>query len=100
MVRMGCLNSAVEVLTRLEMWEELALCFDGVGRKAKAVELVTEQLTKERTPSLLCLMGDITQVRVGQERTPSLLCLMGDFSGSGAYPFPPVSGGHYSGKGG
>ena len=62
LVKMGCLNSAVEVLTRLEMWEDLALCYEGVGRKAKAVELVRDLLAKERTPSLLCLMGDITQV--------------------------------------
>lgn len=65
LVRMGCLSSAVEVLSRLEMWEELAICYDGVGRKAKAVELLEDLLAKERTPSLLCLMGDITQVRGG-----------------------------------
>lgn len=64
LVRMGCLSNAVEVLSRLEMWEELALCYQGVGRKAKAIELVQGLLDKQSTPGLLCLMGDITQVRV------------------------------------
>ena len=45
------------------MWEELAVCYQGVGRKAKAMEIVQEQLDKKLSPSLLCLMGDITQVR-------------------------------------
>ena len=62
LVRMGCLNSAVEVLSKLQLWEELALCYYGVGRKAKAIELVQQLLAKQRTPPLLCLMGDITQV--------------------------------------
>ena len=67
LVRMGCLSSAVEVLSRLEMWEELALCYQGVGRKAKAIELVQGLLDKQPTPGLLCLMGDITEVRGWEE---------------------------------
>lgn len=63
LVKLGCLNSAVEVLTRLQMWEELATCYQAVGRKAKAKEIVQQQLDSGPTPSLLCLMGDITQVR-------------------------------------
>lgn len=62
-MQLGALSSAAEVLTRLEMWEELAVCYQGVGRKAKAKEIVQEQLQKEPTPSLLCLMGDIVQVQ-------------------------------------
>lgn len=62
LVKLGCLSSAVEVLTRLQMWEELAMCYQAVGRKAKARELVQQQLDASPTPSLLCLMGDITQV--------------------------------------
>lgn len=53
----------MEVLSQLEMWEELANCYQAVGRMAKAKELVQEQLDREPTPSLLCLMGDLTQVR-------------------------------------
>ena len=62
LVQLGCLSSAAEVLSRLEMWEELAACYQAVGRKAKAKELVQQQLEKRPTPSLLCLLGDILQV--------------------------------------
>ena len=64
LVKLGCLNSAVEVLTQLQMWEELATCYLGVGRKAKAKEVVQQELDRGPTPALLCLMGDITQVRM------------------------------------
>jgi len=59
---LGCYGSAVEILQRLELWEELALCYLATDRKAKAKSLVQQQLEVQATPSLLCLMGDITQV--------------------------------------
>ena len=62
LVSMGCLDSAIEVLSHLELWEELALCYLANGRKAKAKEIVQRQLDVHKTPSLLCLMGDITHV--------------------------------------
>ena len=73
-MKMGCLSSAVEVLTRLQMWEELAVCYHRVGRKAKAIEVVREQLTVRATPPLLCLLGDITQVCV-YVCMPSYVCV-------------------------
>lgn len=63
LVGLGCMGSAVEVLSRLELWEDLAVCYQAIGRKAKAKEVVQQRLDLHPTPSLLCLMGDIAQVR-------------------------------------
>ena len=62
LMSLGCHGSAIEILTRLQIWEELALCYLALGRKAKASEVIQEQLDKRPTPTLLCVMGDITQV--------------------------------------
>ena len=59
---LGCYGSAVEILERLELWEELALCYIATDRRAKAKRLILQQLEVQTTPSLLCLLGDITQV--------------------------------------
>lgn len=73
LVKLGCLSSAVDLLSRLQMWEELALCYQAVGRRAQAKAVVQEQLDAEPTPTLLCLMGDITQVSVLAGHVPDLL---------------------------
>lgn len=65
LVGLSCWASAVEVLSVLELWEDLAVCYQASGRKAKAKELVQQQLDTCPTPALLCLMGDITQVGGG-----------------------------------
>lgn len=67
LVRLGCLKSAVEVLSQLELWEELAAAYQAIGQKGKAKELVQGLLDTEPTPTLLCLMGDITQVQMWRE---------------------------------
>ncbi len=68
LVGLGCLNAALEVLTQLELWEELAKCYQAVGRKAKAKEIVEERIDIEATPSLWCLLGDLTQVGIHLDR--------------------------------
>ncbi len=61
---LGCYSSAVEIFERLELWEELALCYIATDRRAKAKHLIQKQLDTHATPTLLCLMGDITQVHI------------------------------------
>ena len=102
LVRLGALSSAAEVLTRLEMWEELAMCYQSVGRKAKAREIVQQQLDREPTPSLLCLMGDIMQVGEERERHVIGVCMhlcrmQSTTDRPGKSPLPPAPGrrGHW-----
>ena len=61
---LGCLQSALELYERLEMWEEMAECLQAVGRTGKAEEVLRQQLAIEETPTLWCLLGDVTKVTI------------------------------------
>ena len=65
---LGCLQSALELYERLEMWEEMAECLQSVGRTGRAEEVLRQQLAVSETPTLWCLLGDVTKVTVGDER--------------------------------
>ena len=60
----GCLQSALELYERLEMWQEMAECLQAVGRSGKAEEVLRQQIAVNETPTLWCLLGDTTKVCV------------------------------------
>lgn len=62
LVSLGCLQSALELFERLEMWEEMAECLQAVGRSGKAEEVLRQQIALNETPALWCLLGDVTKV--------------------------------------
>ena len=62
LVFLGCLSSALELYERLEMWEELAECLQSVGRTGRAEEVLRQQIAVNATPTLWCLLGDVTKV--------------------------------------
>ena len=66
MFGLGAVGGALEIYQRLEMWEEVAVCYQAAGRRGKAEEVIREQLKVHRTPAMLCLLGDVTQVSPGQ----------------------------------
>eukprot|EP00731_Ephydatia_muelleri_P026260 Em0018g360a len=61
MFGLGAAQGALEIYERLEMWEEVAICYQAAGRRGKAEEVIREQLQIQRTPLMLCLLGDVTQ---------------------------------------
>lgn len=62
LVSLGCLQSALELYERLEMWQEMAECLVAVGRMGRAKEVLHQQLALSETPTLWCLLGDVTKV--------------------------------------
>lgn len=84
---LGVVQGALEVYQRLELWEEVAACYQAAGRKGRAEEVVRERLEEQETPTLWCILGDVTQVQApeGEEEelwdrrggwlmVPPLLC--------------------------
>lgn len=62
LVSLGVVQGAVEVYQRLELWEEVATCYQAAGRRGRAEEVVRERLREHETPTLWCILGDVTQV--------------------------------------
>lgn len=59
----GVLRSAQEIFERLEMWEDVIQCLVTMGETTKALALCKERLAVDKTPRLLCVLGDLTQVK-------------------------------------
>ena len=62
LVSLGLLKEALEVYQRLELWEEIIVCYQAVGRGGKAEEIIRHQLSLKETPIMWCLLGDVTKV--------------------------------------
>ncbi|RWS22960.1 tetratricopeptide repeat protein 27-like protein, partial [Leptotrombidium deliense] len=60
LLKMGCVKAALDVYLRLQIWESIVQCYQILEKKEKAESVVRERLKIEKTPDLLCLLGDIT----------------------------------------
>ncbi|XP_066281764.1 tetratricopeptide repeat protein 27-like [Branchiostoma lanceolatum] len=60
LVSLGALSSALDVFLRLHMWEDAITCYEQLGRYQKAEQLIHDQLAVQETPTLYCLLGDVT----------------------------------------
>ena len=61
LVSAGSMQSALEVYQRLEMWEEVVQCYQAVERVGRAEEVVRMVLARGETPTMWCLLGEVTQ---------------------------------------
>ena len=56
---MGSVKSALDVAIRIELWEDVIICYNQLNLKHKAAEIIKAQIQdKGESPLLLCMLGD------------------------------------------
>ena len=74
---LGVTRSAMEIFTRLEMWEDVARCYSSLGEEEKAVKVVKDLLDGRilQSESTMALKKGIT---LSAAQKAKLWCLLGD----------------------
>lgn len=55
------IKSALEIYKGIEFWEGVIKCHCALGESVKAQQLIRDELVKQETPYLYCLLGDATE---------------------------------------
>lgn len=79
---LGISKSALEIFTRLEMWEEVARCWISLERPEKGIEVIRDLLGGGRAESELVMEGRKGEggsiFRGGEKREAKLWCILGE----------------------
>lgn len=54
-------KNALEIYTQIEYWEGMIKCYTMLGQTVKSEAIIRQELEKEQTPYLYCLLGDATE---------------------------------------
>jgi tetratricopeptide (TPR) repeat protein len=54
-------KNALEIYTQIEYWEGIIKCYSALNETVKAEEIIRQELAKQETPYLYCLLGDATE---------------------------------------
>ncbi|XP_030766023.1 tetratricopeptide repeat protein 27 isoform X2 [Sitophilus oryzae] len=60
LLNVGLPKNALDVYLKLELWEEVIVCYTILKLRHKAAEIIKKQLDKKPTVKLWCLLGDAT----------------------------------------
>ena len=60
LLSLGLTKAGLEVFLRLELWEEVIVCYSLLELRHKAAEVIRERLEARETARLWCLLGDAT----------------------------------------
>lgn len=60
LARLNCVQSALDLFLELGQWEDAVSCYQVLGLRHKAAELLRRELAVRETVPLLCLLGDAT----------------------------------------
>jgi len=60
MLSLGSTKSALDIFLRLELWEEVIVCYSMLELRHKAAEVIQTRLDLKETPRLWCMLGDAT----------------------------------------
>lgn len=57
LLNIGLTKEALEIYKDLDLWEEIVVCYSIVNDRKKAADVIREQLAKNPTAKLYCLLG-------------------------------------------
>lgn len=60
MISLGMIKTALDLYLRLSSWEDVILCYTALQLRHKAAEIIKQELDKNPTVKLYCLLGDAT----------------------------------------
>ena len=65
-------KNALEIYSRIEYWEGMIRCHNALNETVKAEKIIRQELEKQETPYLYCLLGDATDNTEHYEKSWSL----------------------------
>lgn len=60
MISLGLVKGALDVYLKIRQWEQVIACYNRLDLRHKAAEIIQQELEKNPTVKLYCLLGDAT----------------------------------------
>ncbi|XP_065076866.1 tetratricopeptide repeat protein 27 [Ochlerotatus camptorhynchus] len=60
MVSLGIIKGALDLYLELQLWEDVISCYNHLELRHKAAEIIHQEINKNPTVTLYCLLGDAT----------------------------------------